>query len=144
MTQRFPGKPWILAGLVLYLAVLLALTLMPPYYGTTHRLRLMPFVSIARDIRQGGLPFLINILGNVVAFLPLGVLLPGYTRRLRSAGAVLLAGALTSTAIETLQLLYTRRIADVDDVLLNTLGAGVGYLCFLLIAGAARAGRAER
>ena len=131
-------------ALVAYVAVLLVLTLMPPYYGTTRRLRLMPFSSIIRDIREGGLPFLINILGNIVGFLPLGALLPNFTPRLRSLGAILLAGALTSAGIETLQLLYTRRIADVDDVLLNTVGAGVGYLCFLLIVGQARPPERDR
>lgn len=50
---------------------------------------------------------------------------------------VLLVGALFSIGIELLQLLtgllasMTFRIADINDLLFNTLGAGIGYLLFL-------------
>ena len=54
-------------------------------------------------------------------------------RGLRSVPAILLAGALLSTAIELGQLGLSElygfpiRIADVDDVILNTAGVLIGY-----------------
>ncbi len=78
-----------------------------------------------------------DMLQNVVVFVPLGVLLPLVTRVL-SAGRVLLTGFLVSLAMELLQLLNAvvargGHIADVDDLLANTVGAPIGY-CLLQAA----------
>jgi glycopeptide antibiotics resistance protein len=70
--------------------------------------------------------------GNVVLFVPFGVLLPIIWARFHSLKQLLLAAALASLGIELLQLalglagLLSRSI-DVDDVVLNTLGAAVGW-----------------
>lgn len=66
----------------------------------------------------------VNILGNVALFVPLGL----FVFLALDGGSVLRAtacGVLLSVTIETLQL-FTGRAADIDDVLLNTLGALVG------------------
>lgn len=87
---------------------------------------LVPLRSITRDFHNGGLPLLINMLGNIVAFTPVGLLLAAYEPRrgwLLSAGC----GLALSALIEVLQALLTSRVSDVDDLLLNVLGAIVGY-----------------
>jgi hypothetical protein len=66
---------------------------------------------------------LLNLLGNVVMFVPVGVLAPMATR-LRWRGVVLACLTL-SVAVESLQLTLGRSL-DVDDVLLNTLGGAAG------------------
>ena len=66
---------------------------------------------------------LVNVLGNVAMFVPLGFLLPLATR-VGPGGDVALCAAL-STSIELSQAMLGRNL-DVDDVLLNTLGAAVG------------------
>lgn len=70
---------------------------------------------------------------NVVLFLPLGFLLPllwpAYGRFFR----VLAAGAVFSLLIELSQMLNIRS-TDIDDLLLNTLGAAAGFLLYRLYA----------
>lgn len=66
---------------------------------------------------------MLNVLGNVVMFVPVGLLMPLATR-LGFRGVVAACVALSVT-VEMLQLTLGRSL-DVDDVLLNTLGGGVG------------------
>ena len=95
------------------------------------RVNLEPFKTI--DIYQ---TFGKQILGNFVMLLPLGIYLPWFYIRLRNAHsffAVLLICFLVSVGIELLQLATSYRSADIDDVILNTLGGGTGFLIYLLI-----------
>ena len=76
-----------------------------------------------------------NIMGmslNAVMFAPLGFLLPAYFERYRHWGRTLAAGFLTSLTVELIQL-FTFRATDVDDLIMNTLGALVGFLLAKLI-----------
>jgi hypothetical protein len=75
-----------------------------------------------------------DMLQNIVVFLPLGFLLP-LVARVRSALRVLIYGFLLSLAIETVQLVQSQignggHVADINDLLANTLGAFVGYGIF--------------
>ncbi|WP_160159496.1 VanZ family protein [Actinomyces culturomici] len=76
---------------------------------------------------------LLQVVFNILLFVPLGMLVRGRTGR--GAGSALLAGALLSIGIETAQGtglfgLYAcaYRIVDVDDVAANALGALLGAL----------------
>lgn len=69
-----------------------------------------------------------NIAGNVFLFVPLGFFLPLLWRRWRFV-PTLLAGTIFSAIIESVQFV-TGRGADIDDVLLNTLGTLIGFLVF--------------
>jgi len=95
------------------------------------RVNFEPFKTI--DIYQ---TFGKQILGNFVMLLPLGIYLPLFYTRLRKAYsffAVLLICFLVSASIELLQLATSYRSADIDDVILNTLGGGTGFIIYLLI-----------
>ena len=76
-----------------------------------------------------------NARGNVMLFFPLGILLPLVWRRLRFWSGIQIAIALSSS-IELFQYLsrtWINRTADVNDVILNVLGASLGLaLVFLL------------
>jgi len=77
-----------------------------------------------------------QVMGNFVMLLPLGIYLPLLYRKLRKATgffAVLLISFLVSVGIEILQLATSYRSTDIDDVILNTLGACAGFLVYLLI-----------
>jgi len=77
-----------------------------------------------------------QIVGNFVMLLPLGIYLPLLYTRLRKAYsffAVLLICFLVSVCIELLQLATSYRSTDIDDVILNTLGGGAGFIIYLLI-----------
>ena len=98
---------------------------------THDRVNLEPFKTI--DIYQ---TFGKQILGNFVMLLPLGIYLPLLYTRLRKEYrffAVLLICFLVSVGIELLQLATSYRSADIDDVMLNTLGGGTGFIIYLLI-----------
>ena len=63
---------------------------------------------------------------NVVVFVPVGVLF-GLAMRRRNVWAALLVGAGLSAGIEVLQFVFNKGLAEVDDVMHNTLGCLIGY-----------------
>lgn len=64
---------------------------------------------------------------NAVMFLPLGFLIPLLWSKCRRWYRTAAVGFLTSLTIELLQL-FSFRATDVDDLLMNTLGAWLGYV----------------
>ncbi|HSO57733.1 MAG TPA: VanZ family protein [Paenisporosarcina sp.] len=74
-------------------------------------------------------PFFINFVGNIVMFIPIGVLLPLLWKRFDRAWRTIGTGFLLSVSIELLQLPQMRS-SDVDDLWLNTLGASIGYILY--------------
>lgn len=62
----------------------------------------------------------------MVMFIPFGGFLPIYFKQFQKVGATVFAGFLMSLSIEILQL-FTFRATDVDDLMMNTIGALVGY-----------------
>ena len=77
-----------------------------------------------------------NARGNVLLFFPLGILIPLVWRRLRFWRGILIAIAL-SFGIELVQYLSSAwgsyRSADVNDFILNVLGACLGLVLMLLL-----------
>ena len=77
-----------------------------------------------------------NAKGNVLLFVPLGILLPLVSRRLRFVEGILIALGL-SVGIEILQYVSrtwgSYRLADINDVVLNVLGAGLGLVIGMLL-----------
>ena len=67
-----------------------------------------------------------NVIGNLCLFIPTGILLPILYPRLDRFAKVVGVGTLISLGIELLQLPFSVRVSDVDDLLLNTLGVAVG------------------
>ena len=96
------------------------------------RVNLIPFTVFAdtrRAVAEGNTAyFLINFLGNIGMFVPIGFLVPLLWRG-QGLGRTALVGFLCSLAIELCQLLLPRG-TDVDDLWLNTLGAALGYGLF--------------
>lgn len=124
-----------LALFVPYMAVLLYLTVVDaptPGPDPNGRLRLVPLQSIAYFWHRGGQPLAVNIVGNLAAFVPLGLLLPALRGPsvVTTLGHAALAGGGVSLAIEAIQYMGGRRVADVDDVILNLAGAVLGYVGF--------------
>lgn len=72
-----------------------------------------------------------NILGNVVIFIPLGLLLPVIFKR--ESRDILLGGVILSASIEIIQLIFGLGSTDIDDFILNMLGAMLGYWLFKVI-----------
>ncbi|WP_125705479.1 VanZ family protein [Lacticaseibacillus daqingensis] len=74
-------------------------------------------------------------LGNVVWFVPFGFGLPWVSRRRLGVPAVVGISLLFSLLIETMQFLLYSGVADIDDLLFNTLGAIIGALAYRLLLG---------
>ena len=96
------------------------------------RYNLIPFAEIKRFIvyrRQLGMKaFMLNVVGNCIAFMPCGFLLPAVSRRCRSGVICVLIGFFVSFFIECTQLIFRVGSFDVDDLLLNTLGVLLGFV----------------
>ncbi len=89
------------------------------------RINLIPFVRMTDY--QSKRDFLVNLIGNIAMFVPTGIILPIIYKKLDSFGKVILAGMGISLCIEILQLPFSVRASDIDDLLLNTLGVLIGY-----------------
>ena len=74
-----------------------------------------------------------NLLGNFVLFLPMGIFLPCIFKKLRRVYKTvpLIMGMVV--LVELLQLATKRGFADIDDLILNTVGAAVGYFTYCLV-----------
>jgi glycopeptide antibiotics resistance protein len=76
----------------------------------------------------------INLVGNILVFIPLGVGLAGALDRGRPGQTILaavLGGFALSLSIELVQLALPTRATDVDDLIFNTLGAAIGAMAFV-------------
>jgi glycopeptide antibiotics resistance protein len=124
----------VLAGYIIFLLDI-ALFRFPASQPTANW---VPFRSIIHDWRHGGWGFVVNFVGNLVAFLPMGVLPPLIRPRRTALWQVAVFSLSISFAIEAGQYISGRRVPDVDDLILNTLGAVLGYLA--LGCGRGRAG----
>lgn len=71
-----------------------------------------------------------NLLGNVVGFIPFGLILPVISRDARGFFFITFSGFTLSLCVETVQLVTKLGCFDVDDLVMNTLGAALGYLLF--------------
>lgn len=73
-----------------------------------------------------------NLFGNILMFIPLGIFLPFFSSRFRSLRKVVLVAFIASAGIEltqlALRLIDFYRFVDIDDVILNTSGAALGFI----------------
>ena len=101
-----------------------------------YRYNLIPFVEIRRFWvyrKQLGLMAVVtNLFGNVIGFLPFGFILPVILDKMRSGWLIVLAGFGLSVTVEVIQLITKVGCFDVDDMILNTAGAALGYLLFFI------------
>lgn len=81
------------------------------------------------------LSVLANIGGNVLAFIPFGMFFPYVQKWGKQMWVTVLCGFLLTLFIETAQLLTYVGCFDVDDLLLNTVGAAVGFLIYRCLRG---------
>ncbi len=141
-------KKLLVVILVIYLLVVAAITIIPtrlPRRIGAHgeHVNLIPFsytlncIRLARRPNPDLIPFCLrNTLGNIALFLPFGILLPLLSDRFNSIKRVILLSAFLSFSIETVQFVSrfigSPRAVDIDDVLLNTLGACLGLVVYRL------------
>lgn len=98
---------------------------------------LNPFFEIDRIWRNRdilGIRYVvINLIGNVVAFIPFGYLLPQLPKKKLGVFFTVLFSLEFSLVVEIIQLITRKGSFDVDDLILNTLGGFVGFIIYKLI-----------
>ena len=110
-------------ALIASVAAIIAVTFVPTHGGIDFQLTPLAEVIAAftPPLQRSDL---LEVAGNVFLFAPLGAVL--FLRGLPLTEAAL-AGVVFSIGIEVAQLLVPGRTTSVDDVLLNALGAVLGY-----------------
>ena len=127
------------------LAVILRFTFFPMSKVDGHIQPLVFDIATAFPFRVNWLPLvnlidydskrdlLLNVIGNAAMFIPSGIVLPIVYKRLNTFWKVLLAGIGISLCIEMIQLPFSVRATDIDDLILNTIGVIAGYGIYALI-----------
>lgn len=140
MTSTMSWRYTVIFFFVLYLLVLVKLVVFKYPPGMTFAMlndgNFIPFATI--------LPYVLgeptwtialrNLGGNIILFVPFGLLLPWISHVFKSWKYILLAGFSLSLLFEVTQLVLRTGTFDVDDFILNTFGALFGYLLFRVIS----------
>lgn len=94
----------------------------------------IPFKTIVPELVGRGNHFIamVNLLGNLLPFIPIGLLPPLVVRPVSWQKALLL-GVVTGVGFEVMEVVFRVGIFDVDDVLLNAFGVMVGYGAWVLL-----------
>jgi VanZ like family len=118
-------------AMVAFAVALARVTLVPsPASDALVHTNLRPGASIRAYLDQPNLRDTVKqIGGNIVLGVPFGILLPALFPRARGLLRVVLFTALVMLLVETAQgMIVEGRAFDIDDVILNTFGALLGYL----------------
>jgi glycopeptide antibiotics resistance protein len=92
---------------------------------------LIPFNEIVNNVQNRTSHNIINLLGNIALFIPLGIFLPLVIgKEYMSLKSVCCISILVSLCFEVSQVVFSIGTFDVDDLLLNTFGGMLGYFIF--------------
>ncbi|WP_436666904.1 VanZ family protein [Latilactobacillus sakei] len=126
---------------VFYLCLLLSLTVLRHIYypwqmhlyvnRSLTQINLTPFVETFK-LRNAPaqLDYWYNFYGNILWFVPFGWLRGSLTDRKGTWLLTIIEGALFSFGIETAQFILGTGMADIDDLIFNTLGAIIGVTLY--------------
>lgn len=106
-------------------------------YGlfTNGELNLVPFKVYLRMLDKHRYFYAFyQLVGNIAWFIPFGFLLPYLTGRPKKLKIILLFGFLLSFLIEFSQYAFGTGESELDDLILNTFGAFIGFRLFRLYA----------
>ena len=73
-----------------------------------------------------------DLFGNIVLFIPFPLLV-FYISRNKSRRRLLIVSVCASFFIEIMQFIFNIGVADIDDILLNTIGASAGLLMLQIL-----------
>ncbi len=89
---------------------------------------LAPFTEMFR-YKIGSTSFYLNVVGNIILFIPFGYFISTYIKP-KKILPILLVSVISSSTVEFVQLCIGRSF-DVDDIILNTVGAITGFLLYV-------------
>ena len=121
---RKRGQDIIMAAVVAtYVAALLAMLFLREHAVDSYNL--VPFRFVKDYIIDRGVLAFYNIAGNIVVFIPGGVYLALLNRNEKTLVNTAYIAAF-SLEVEMVQYMTSRGVADIDDLMLNTLGGLLG------------------
>lgn len=128
------GLKWS-AGLLLveYMILLLTLAVLMRKVHPTQTFDFTPFWSYREVLRSGKDALLTQNIANVLAFVPIGLLLGCAFGRMKWWKALAIGGGF-SLLIEVLQFVFKRGFSEFDDVFHNVLGCASGVGVYVLAA----------
>jgi glycopeptide antibiotics resistance protein len=145
----FKDLTWLVFGLYAVILVKMILFKRPVNYYIVHfrfnygwdmiqanfrRANLVPFTTILLFIksRLAMRDIVGNVLGNILGFIPFGILVPMLFEQFARFIKVIKAAFVISLVFECIQLIAVLGSFDVDDLLLNTVGASIGYYIYYI------------
>ena len=144
---------WLIAVSFVTAVVFLAIVSRQP--GETARLNLEPFFALKRAIvinTGGSFPWitvksrilLMDIILNVLLFVPFGFIIPCLSKKLAHWWAAIPLGLLFSLCIEFTQYSAKLGTADVDDLINNSIGTIIGWILYLIVLKKLRWSKAKK
>lgn len=138
------GHELLLWLFIFYLLLLLALTVFRRIYfpwqlhfywqRSPSVINLTPLTETMKlQYGQSIVDFLYNFYGNILWFIPFGLLWPWLHRRRVGVFKTTFCGFFLSILIETTQFFLATGVTDIDDVIFNTIGTIIGYLLYRLL-----------
>ena len=121
-------KEMIYFGFILYILCLFyVVTFQDVSWSTSNY---VPFKEMFR-YSFGSRLFFKNVVGNMLMFMPFGFFV-AYILKLKKVWIMSLLSLIVSLTIETIQSIIGR-VFDVDDIILNVIGAILGFLVFKIV-----------
>lgn len=114
-----------------YLVMLLGCTLLNRTPGNVPEVRLELFWSHRWVYQFRDSVVAKQIVYNVFAFVPWGVLVPLCFERMQKMRNVVISAAMMSAWIELMQMLLQCGLCELDDVVHNSLGAWIGFVIWI-------------
>lgn len=109
------------------IALIFNMTILGRNQDIEYRFRFQPFASCVIAFENKDVVLLLQIIMNIVLFIPLGILLPCCFTRFEKNKKMILIVAVCSFGIELFQGITRIGMFEVDDILGNVLGAEIGY-----------------
>jgi glycopeptide antibiotics resistance protein len=150
-TEFLLKREIVLSVFFIYILCLIGVTLLPMrivFDGNNHwfSVNLIPVIGTVKEVIKTTTDpnmhdymmirfWVKNILGNAVLLLPLGVMMPTLWNKYNSMVKITTIAFCVSLSIEIIQLASVYfgnfgRAFDIDDILLNTVGASIGFIFY--------------
>lgn len=116
---------------LLYIVIVFRITVFRSGFSTDNlfqngRINLKLFEEYIPMIRDGRwFTFIYLFVGNIIWFVPFGMYLE-YGKKVKNIGFILLCGLMLSLLIESMQYIFGTGYSELDDLILNTSGTGIG------------------
>lgn len=134
---------WTFAALILYMLFISWRLLFYAYMGNQRYIlqefcyNLVPFKTIIGFLlNTQNISFKVwtyNLAGNIAAFMPLGFLLTSTLKRINNKKSTFSIALTLIIIAEVAQLVTRRGVFDIDDIILNMVGVGIGYYIYKIM-----------